>query len=133
MRYLLDTNALSHLMRHPAGAVAERARRTPADDLCTSALVACELRYGAAKRGSPTLVAAVDRLLGSLPVLSFDDRASQPYAQLRATLEAQGQGIGGMDLLIAAQALALDTVLVSANVREFARVPGLRLENWAEV
>ncbi len=130
VRYLLDTNILSPLIRDPHGPVARRVELVGAGVICTSIVVACELRYGAAKRAAPVLTQRVEDLLDSLPVLPFDADADRHYAEIRALLERAGQPIGGNDLLIAAHCRSLGATLVTANQREFARVPGLALEDW---
>ena len=130
IRYLLDTNILSDLLRNPAGRVARRLAVVGEAVVCTSIVVACELRYGAAKKGSPGLSARVESLLGSLEVLALDKEADRRYAEIRMHLDRMGQPIGPNDLLVAAHTLALDLTLVTDNVQEFARVPRLPLENW---
>lgn len=129
-RYLLDTNILSDLVRHPTGRVYERIAEVGADNVTTSIFVASELRFGVAKRGSRRLEAKVDALLGALDVLPFDAPGDAIYGQLRQALEARGMPIGGTDLFIAAHALTLDLTVVSANEREFSRIDGLSCENW---
>jgi tRNA(fMet)-specific endonuclease VapC len=129
-RYLLDTNVLSDLLRNPGGRVFRRVSLVGEATVCTSIVVACELRYGAAKKGSARLSERVERLLESLEVLPLERESDRRYAEIRTHLDQQGKPIGPNDLLIAAHALALDLVLVSANVDEFARVPGLQVENW---
>lgn len=129
-RYLLDTNVLSSLIKQPAGAVASRIRSVGEDTICTSIIVACELRYGAAKKGSPTLSDKVEQLLSSLEVLPLDEGVDENYAELRTALEKAGTPIGGNDCLIAAHALSSGLTLVTDNVGEFSRVSGLRVENW---
>ena len=129
-RYLLDTNILSNLIHNPKGRVAERLAKTDQGAACTSIIVAAELRFGAVKRGSPRLSTRVKELLDTLDVVGFEVPADVVYAELRAGLERRGGPIGGNDLLIAAHALALDLTLVTANEREFSRVPDLRIENW---
>lgn len=131
-RYLLDTNILSSLIKDPQGPVTTRLAQLDAEAICTSIVVACELRYGAAKRGSAALTQRVEDLLGAIEVMPFDGDADRRYAEIRAALEQAGQTIGGNDLLIAAHARALDLILVTHNLREFERVPGLRLEDWLE-
>lgn len=131
MRYMLDTNALSDLIRNPAGAVAAHVRRVGDEAVCTSIVVAAELRYGAAKKGAPRLLRRVEDLLATLPVLPLDAPADTEYGGIRAGLEAVGQPIGGNDLLIAAHACALGVTLVTANEREFGCISGLKVENWA--
>lgn len=128
--WMLDTNVLSDLIRDPRGALAVRVAKAPADSLCTSIVVACELRFGARRKGSALLTGRVEQLLASLPVLPFDAPADQHYADIRATLEATGTPIGNHDLFIAAHARALALTLVTHNLREFQRVPGLQVEDW---
>jgi tRNA(fMet)-specific endonuclease VapC len=130
IRYLLDTNILSDLLRDPAGRVARRLAVVGDAVVCTSIVVACELRYGAAKKGSPGLSARVESLLESIEVLALDKESDRHYAEIRLHLDRMGQPIGPNDLLVAAHTLALDLTLVTDNVQEFARVPRLPLENW---
>ena len=127
--YLLDTNVLSDLIKNPAGAVAMRARQEQ-DHLCTSLIVAAELRYGCAKKNAPELTRKVDALLQAIPVLPLGAGVDQVYGRIRAQLESQGQIIGGNDLLIAAHAVQVGAMLVTANRREFSRVPDLLMESW---
>jgi tRNA(fMet)-specific endonuclease VapC len=129
-RYLLDTNILSDLVRHPQGAVTGRIEAVGEDRICTSLIVAAELRYGAAKRGSARLSAQLDAVLHAVDVLPLEPPVDHIYGDLRTTLERTGKMIGPNDLLIASQALALGCVLVTHNRREFDRVPGLTVENW---
>lgn len=128
-RYLLDTNILSAAIRDPHGPVAQRLRRQ-ANEICTSIIVAAELRFGAANKGSARLSQLVELLLGSIEVLPFDQPADQIYGVLRADLTKRGRRIGHLDELIATHALAENCVLVTDNERDFAQVDGLRLENW---
>jgi len=129
-RYLLDTNIVSDLVRNPQGRVAQKIRRVGEQRVCTSIIVASELKYGAAKKQSARLSAQLHAVLGALEVLPFESPADDSYGMLRARLEKAGRPIGGNDLLIAAQALALEYTIVSDNEREFARIPGLAHENW---
>jgi len=128
--YLLDTNIMSDLIRHPDGAVAARIAEASEAVVATSIIVAAELRFGAERRGSERLTARVDELLRLVPVHPLKEDADGHYGRLRADLERQGKPIGNNDMLIAAHALALDATLVTDNLREFERVPGLRVENW---
>jgi tRNA(fMet)-specific endonuclease VapC len=130
MRYLLDTNIVSELIRNPQGSVTERVREAGESQVATSIIVAAELRYGAAKKGSARLTAQIEAVLGALEVLPFEEPADRVYGVLRAGLEQKGQPIGGNDLLIAAQALSLGFTLVTANEREFAKIDDLPCENW---
>jgi tRNA(fMet)-specific endonuclease VapC len=130
MAYLLDTNIVSDLVRRPQGAVAERIREVGEANVCTSIIVAAELRYGAAKKGSPRLTAQLEAILAALTVLPLEVPADDVYGRLRAQLERAGQPIGGNDLLIAAQAVALGHVLVTDNEGEFGRIEALTCQNW---
>lgn len=129
-RYLLDTNVLSELVRHPHGPVAARVRKAGEAQVCTSIIVAAELRYGAAKKDSPRLTAQLEAVLGAIDVLPFEVPADVTYGLLRVRLERAGTPIGGNDLLIAAQAVTLGHTIVTDNEREFARIAELPRENW---
>jgi tRNA(fMet)-specific endonuclease VapC len=128
--YLLDTNALSELIRNPAGELARRVVAVGDAAVGTSIVVACELRFGAAKKGSPVLTAKVEELLANIEVSPLGDDADRHYAALRVRLERAGTPIGPNDMLIAAHALALGVTVVTDNVKEFSRVPGLAVESW---
>jgi len=129
-RYLLDTNILSALVLEPAGRVAAHIGRIGQGSVATSIIVAAELRYGAAKKGSPRLSQRVEDLLSRIPVLPLERPADAVYGQIRADLERRGLPIGPNDLLIASHAVASDSTLVTDNVAEFSRIEGLRVENW---
>lgn len=132
-RYLLDTNILSDLVRHPGGVIAARIREVGEAAVCTSIIVAAELRYGAEKRGSARLTRQLEAILGAIDILPFETPADAIYGTIRRRLEQIGMPIGGNDLLIAAQAVALGYVIVTDNAREFGRVENLRSENWLRV
>jgi tRNA(fMet)-specific endonuclease VapC len=130
-RYLLDTNILSELIKRPNGLTAGKiALLADEDSCCTNVIVACELRYGVLKKGSPALTEKVNQLLETLPVLPLTPNIAEHYARLRVLLELAGTPIGSNDLLIAAHAVALDLVLVTGNIKEFSRIPHLLVENW---
>jgi len=131
VQYMLDTNIVSEIIRNPAGRAAQRAR-TAAEQVCVSIIVAAELRYGCARKGSPQLLRRVEALLAEVPVLPFDVPADRAYGGIRAELEVAGRPIGSNDLLIAAHACALAATVVTANVGEFRRIRGLNVENWLE-
>lgn len=130
MLYLLDTNTLSDLIRQPQGRVADRIEAVGEENVLTSVIVACELRYGAAKRGSRRLTKQVEAVLGALAIRSLESDVEGIYAAIRVALEKKGTPIGAHDMLIAAHARAIDAVCVTDNVAEFKRVPSLRVENW---
>ena len=129
-RFMLDTNILSDLLRHPHGRIAAWVELVGEDAVSTSIIVASELRFGAEKSGSARLRGRVEQLLATLDILPLEPPVDSYYAGLRWNLTQQGCLIGPNDLLIAAHALAANAVLVSANVGEFQRVPELRLINW---
>ncbi|MEO6780411.1 MAG: type II toxin-antitoxin system VapC family toxin [Bradyrhizobium sp.] len=129
-RYMLDTNIVSDLIRNPQGRAAKRIAKLGEDNICTSIIVAAELRYGCAKSGSKRLLKAVEDLLGEIKVLPFDVPADAEYGGIRSELEAAGKPVGGNDLLIAAHACAIGATIVTANTDEFRRIRGLIVENW---
>ena len=129
-QYLLDTNILSHLVRQPQGPVADHIANVGEDNVLTSVIVACELRYGAAKRASRRLTRQVEAVLGAMTIRPLESDVERIYASIRVALEKKGAPIGAHDMLVAAHARALDAVCVTDNVSEFKRVPALRLENW---
>jgi tRNA(fMet)-specific endonuclease VapC len=130
MRYMLDINIVSDMMRHPAGRVAGHIARVGEDNICLSIITAAELRFGAAKNGSPLLQARVDAILTRIPVLPLAVPADAEYGRIRAQLEAAGQPVGPNDLLIAAHARACGATVVTANTAEFHSVQDLSVENW---
>ena len=130
MRYLLDTNIVSDLVRNPQGKVAQQIRKIGEARVCTSIIVAAELRYGATKKASLRLSAQLEAVLGALEVLSFEITADAAYGSLRTRLEHAGQPIGANDMLIAAHALAIGYAVITDNEKEFSRVQDLHVENW---
>ena len=130
MRYLLDTNILSALIRSPRGPVTEQIRRVGEARVYTSVIVEAELRYGAARKGSERLSRQVEVVLGSIPIEPWREPFGRIYAELRLGLDRAGTPIGANDLLIGAQALADGSVLVTDNTREFERLTDLTIENW---
>ena len=130
MRRTLDTNICSYILRrHPASMI-ERFAGLDRGQLWLSAIVAAELRFGAARLASMRFSAAVEAWLAGFDVRPWPVEATTHYANIRDALERAGQPIGGMDLLIAAHAMAEDSALVTNNAREFLRVPGLAVEEW---
>lgn len=130
VRYLLDTPIVSDLVRHPKGCVAQRIARIGESEFATSIIVAAELRFGAAKKGSARLAAQVEAVLEAMNVLPLEPPADLTYARIRAALEAAGTPIGSNDLLIASQAATLGAIIVTDNIGEFSRVAELAVENW---
>lgn len=130
--YLLDTNIISDLVRHPHGSVFQHITEVGEEKICTSIVVACELRFGAAKSGSRRLAQQLEKILNVIEILPLETPSETYYAKIRTYLEQAGTPIGANDLLIAAHALTLNLIVVTANIREFSRCPDLKVENWLE-
>lgn len=130
LQFLLDTNVVSHLVRHPQGIVRDHIAEVGEQTVCVSLLVAAELRFGAAKKRSSRLTKQVEAVLSILPILSLEVPVDAHYAEIRIELESSGRPIGPNDLIIAAQARALGLTLVTHNLAEFSRVPGLLVQDW---
>ncbi len=133
MTYLLDTNICIYVIRGRPPQVLARLQRCALGEIGLSTVTLAELQYGVAKSAFPARnQQALDAFTLPLEIVPFDTAATRAYGPLRAALERHGTPIGAMDLLIAAHALSLDVTLATNNTREFARVPGLRVENWVE-
>ena len=132
MRLMLDTNICIYLIKEQPASVLERFTAHPVGDIGISVITLAELEYGIAKSSRPARNrTALEQFLSPLEVAAFDRDASATYGRVRTTLEKRGQPIGSMDLLIAAHAISLDVRLITHNVKEFGKVPGLRTEDWA--
>lgn len=131
MRRTLDTNICSYVLRRHPASMLERFASLDRGQVWLSAIVAAELRFGAAKLASIRFSAAVEAWLAGFDVRPWPLEATRHYANIREALERAGQPIGNMDLLIAAHAMAEDSVVVTNNAREFLRVPGLAVEEWS--
>ncbi len=131
MPYLLDTDIISAtLRRQPHLGVIRRIASVPPTDQFTTAISLAELVFGAHRIGRTDLLERIHQIGDYLPVLPFDETAARVFGQLKAELERVGTPLAEPDLRIAAIALAAQLTLVTGNVRHFARVPGLALENW---
>jgi tRNA(fMet)-specific endonuclease VapC len=128
---LLDTNICIHIINAKPPAVLERFQEFRMGEIGLCSVVAAELAFGVAKSGSARNRQALEMFLAPLTVLPFDEAAVWSYGDLRADLERRGTPIGSLDTLIAAHALSLRATLVTNNTREFSKVPGLQLDNWA--
>ena len=133
LRYLLDTNILSDLIRHPNGRVNECLKTVLPAIACTSIVVTSEIYFGLDKRNSKSLRQQAELILDALDILPLESPADRHYGEIRAELTRRGKLIGQNDLLIAAHARSLGLILVTANVKEFSRVPGLVVENWLAI
>lgn len=131
MRYLLDTNICIYAIKQRPAQVVARLREHAAQGLGISSISVAELFFGAAKSGSSNNLAALRQFLEPLEIADFDLAAAEVYGRSRLALEQAGTPIGPLDTLIAAHAMALDVTLVTNNTREFERVPGLKVANWA--
>ena len=131
--YMLDTNIVSHMMREPLGVASQRVldanASMQASRVCTSVIVLCELQFGLRRRTHARWATHYQRVMADLEVAPLTSSVAKHYAELRTHLESAGLSIGSNDTLIAAHALALDAVLVSADLA-FRHVPALKLENW---
>lgn len=130
--YLLDTNILSELVKNPTGIVFEKIKNVGEDKICTSIIVACELKFGAEKKKSAKLKARIELILANIDILPLISPVEEYYAQIRTDLENKGTPIGSNDLLIGVYALSLNLTVVTNNVREFSRIPNLKVENWLD-
>ncbi len=127
---MLDTNICIYAIKQRPPEVLAALRAQEVAGLGLSSVTVAELAFGVAKSGSARNQRALEQFLEPLEIADFDRSAALAYGRLRAALEAAGTPIGPLDTQIAAHALALGVILVSTNQREFARVPGLRLEDW---
>jgi len=131
--YLLDTNILIYIIKKKPASVLHRFSKLNSDDIVTSSIVISELMYGAVKsQFTEKSKQAIDQITSTLRVLPYDNVASEHYAEIRTKLEKKGTPIGAMDLLIAAHTRSLSFTLITNNVKEFKRVPNLRIENWVD-
>ena len=132
--WMLDTHVLSELIRDPRGPVMQRLSDVAPDVVCPRIVVACELRFGAQRKGSAVLTERVNALLDPMAVLPFDEPADAHYVDIRAALECAGTPAGtpisSHDMLIAAHARSRTLTPVTHKLREFQRVPGLKVEDW---
>lgn len=130
LRYLLDTNTVSFHIRRSSAVLRRRLRKTPAAEVALSVVTEMELRYGLARNPGLKVAPLVEEFLVGMTVLPLTSDVARHYAVIRAALEAAGTPIGPLDLMIAAHSLALGTTLVTGNLDEFRRVPGLRSVDW---
>lgn len=133
MTYMLDTNICIYVMKNRPERVLERFRKELDRGICISSITLAELEYGMKHSSNPVKnEQSLLKFLLPLSILPFGQAAASAYGKIRAYLQRKGTPIGPLDMLIAAHARAENMILVTNNVREFERVPGLELENWAE-
>ena len=131
MKMILDTNICIYIIKQKPKSVLQRFVAFPVSDLGISVITLAELEYGASKSSAPIRNRdALEQFVSPLEIAVFERKATVAYGKIRALLERRGGPIGSMDLLIAAHALSLDVRLVTNNLKEFKRVPGLAVENW---
>ena len=131
VRYMLDTDTCSYIMKRSSPSVLRRLQAVPVTDVCMSVITKSELLYGVEVSPRRTQdAAALAAFLPYVEVLDFPDDAARHYAEIRADLKRRGALIGANDLLIAAHARSLGFKLVTNNTAEFGRVKGLAIENW---
>jgi tRNA(fMet)-specific endonuclease VapC len=128
---LLDTNICIYIINTKPAGVLQRFQQCRLGDIGVCSVVAAELAYGVAKSGSSRNREALEMFLAPINILPFDEAAVWAYGKLRAELERMGTPIGSLDTMIAAHALSQQSLLVTNNTREFSKVPGLQLGNWA--
>lgn len=131
MKFMLDTNICIYIIKQQPQTVLERFAFHPVGELGISVITLAELEYGASKSSNPTRNReALEQFISPLELAAFGRPATLTYGRMRTLLEKRGRPIGSMDMLIAAHALSLEVKLVTNNIREFKRIPGLRVENW---
>ncbi|MEL6543254.1 MAG: PIN domain-containing protein [Myxococcota bacterium] len=127
---MLDTNVCVHLLNGTSASIVSALRMVHPDDVCISSVTASELSFGALKSKKRSTKSKIEIFLNEMPIAPYDAVAARDYGAVRWHLERKGTPIGPLDTLIAAHAIALHATLVTDNVREFERVPGLEFENW---
>jgi len=130
-RMMLDTNICIYIIKQKPLSVKQKFESYEIGELCISSITVSELMYGAYKSQQVERnLKALEYFLMPFEIVEFDFEAAVAYGKIRATLEKQGQVIGGMDMQIAAHAISLGMTVVTNNIKEFKRVEGLKLENW---
>jgi tRNA(fMet)-specific endonuclease VapC len=133
MRYLLDTNICSYILKNRPVSVKHKFDEVGAEHLCISSVVLAELYYGAARHPKSVIIRKeIDDFVSRLLVVAWDEQAANHYGAIRAALEKAGTPVGAMDMLIAAHARSMGATLVTNNQREFERIAGLAVQNWVE-
>ncbi len=131
MKYMLDTNICIYLIKKKPTTVLKRFKKTNISEISISSITLSEFFYGVSKSSKPEQnFIALTQFVAPLEILPFGSEAAHYYGDLRARLEKQGTPIGSLDMLIAAHALSISSMLVTNHNREFDRVPGLKIENW---
>jgi tRNA(fMet)-specific endonuclease VapC len=129
-RYLLDTNILADLIKSPGGRVKQRIARVGEENICTSVIVACELRLGARMKSAALLTERIEQLLQAIQVLPLEEDIDRTYAHVRTMLDKSGRSIGANDVLIGAHALKEGCILVTRGMSGFSSIAGLTVQDW---
>lgn len=131
IKYMLDTNTCIYIIKRKPQKVIERFKQTEISQIGISSITLSELLYGVSKSSKPEQnQIALSQFAAPLEIMPYDDEAAQRYGDLRVGLEKQGTPIGSLDMLIAAHAIALNSVLITNNEKEFFRIPNLKIDNW---
>ena len=131
IRYLLDTNTVSFHIRQSSALLQKRLRAIPADSVALSVITEMEIRYGLAKNPALKIASLIEAFLQGMSILPLTSEAARHYARVRTDLDARGTPIGPLDLMIAAHTLSSGATLITTDLGEFRRIPGLRCEDWA--
>lgn len=133
MRYLLDTNICSYILKNRPASVKQKFDEVGAEHLCISSVVLAELYYGAARHPKSVIIRKeIDDFVSRLLVVAWDEQSANHYGAIRAALEKVGSPVGAMDMLIAAHARSMGATLITNNLREFERISGLMVQNWVD-
>ena len=133
MRYMLDTNICIYAIKHKPEKVFQKLQTVDPQDVCVSSVTYAELVHGVEKSATVEKNRlALSMLLANIEILDFDVDAADCYGKIRAVLEKKGTPIGPLDMMIAGHAMSMGYTVVTNNVKEFSRVPDLKIENWAE-
>ena len=131
MRYMLDTNICSYILKNHPATVRTHFKKVGSDALSISTIVLAELYYGAARHPKSVAIRKeIDNFASRLALIAWDEAAADHYGLIRSLLEKQGRPIGAMDMMIAAHARSLKATLVSNNAKHFEKIPGLLIANW---
>ena len=131
MKYMLDTNTCIYIIKKSPIKVYEKLKQLNISDVVISVITLNELEYGISKSSNiEKNRIALTKFLAPIDVMPYEENCTTVYGEIRTILEKKGKPIGSMDLMIASHALTLGSVLVTNNVKEFKRVPGLKIENW---
>jgi len=133
VRYMLDTNVCLYIIREKPIRVLKKLRTFDLTDIVISVITHSELEYGVSKSNrQKDNLEALTKFLSPLEIVPYDDKAAADYGQIRNYLEKKGAIVGAMDMLIGAHARSIPATLVTNNLKEFKKIPGLRVENWAK-